>query len=91
VSYRQGFTAIISKTTPSSTESLYGNKPENPSEPIGTLQLLIASPITHACDKVQFRNILAYLVMLAEMYGRGVLQPDRIIEAFDLALDALRE
>jgi hypothetical protein len=66
-------------------------QPENPSETIGTLKLLIASPITHACDKVQSRNILDYLVMLAEMYGRGVLQPDGTIEAFDLALEALRE
>jgi hypothetical protein len=29
--------------------------------------------------------------MLAEMDGRGVLQPDGAIEAFDLVLDALRE
>jgi hypothetical protein len=66
-------------------------KPENPSETNGTLQLLRASPITHACEKVQFRNILDYLLMLAEMDGRGVLQPDGAIEAFDLVLDALRE
>jgi hypothetical protein len=66
-------------------------EPENPSETIDTLQLLIPSPITFAGEKVEFRNILNFLVKLKETDGLGLQQSERTIQDFDLALDALRE
>ena len=65
-------------------------QPENPSETIDTLQLLIASPITLACERVEFRKVLDYLLILAETDGLALLQSEGAIAAFDLALDDLR-
>lgn len=65
-------------------------QPENPSETTNTLQPLIASPLTLAYEKAEFRKILDYLVVPKEIYGLALRQSEGAIAAFDLAPDALR-